>query len=123
MLRAGLQPVGIAGGFASVATLPSSATVLASLARPRRTPNVEFRDLTESVYEVRRLAMERLVADARSLKADGVLGIDLAIEDEEHGQLHLTRSVHVVATAVRRTRRAPALDPLPLVGLSDGVRG
>jgi uncharacterized protein YbjQ (UPF0145 family) len=124
MLRAGLEPAGIAGSFASVATSPSRATVAASLPwRKRTTPNVELEDLTTSVYEARRLAMERLASDARALKADGILGIVIELEDEEHGSLHLTRTVHVLASAVRRTQRAPALDPMPLLELSDGARG
>jgi uncharacterized protein YbjQ (UPF0145 family) len=124
MLRAGLEPAGIAGAFARVETLPSRATVAASLPwRGRTTANVELEDLTTSVYEARRLAMERLASDARALKADGILGIDLELEDEEHGNLHLTRTVHVLASAVRRTRRAPALDPMALVDLSEGARG
>jgi uncharacterized protein YbjQ (UPF0145 family) len=124
MLRAGLQPAGIAGGFASVATTPSRATVLASLARPRRSPNVELEDLTESVYEVRRLAMERLVADARALEADGLLGVDLKLEGEDlRSRLPgLTLSVHVLASAVRRTRAA-AVRPEPVLTLSDGRSG
>ena len=125
MLRAGLRPVGIAGGFAAVETLPSTATVFASLARPRRTPNVELPDLTESVYEVRRLAMERLVADARSLEADGLLGVDLKLEGDDVGRSRLpgrTVSVHVLASAVRRTRAA-VVGPEPVLTVSDGGSG
>jgi uncharacterized protein YbjQ (UPF0145 family) len=126
MLRAGLEPVGIAGAFACVETMPSTATVLATAARRRSTPNVELEDLTESVYEVRRLAMERLVADARSLKADGLLGVELKLEGAEHGQRSpmsaLTLSVHVLASAVRRAGTA-AVMPDPVFKLSDGARG
>ena len=122
MLRAGLEPAGIAGAFASVETLPSRATVAASLGRRRSTPNVELEDLTESVYEVRRLAMERLAADARGLKAGGLLGVDLKLEDADRGRLRHTLSVHVLASAVRRARRT-TLEPEPVLTLSDGARG
>jgi uncharacterized protein YbjQ (UPF0145 family) len=118
MLRAGLEPVGIAGAFASVETLPSRAT----MSRRRTTPNVELEDLTESVYEARRLAMERLRADARAIKADGVVGVDLDLEEAHHGRLRMTMTVHVLASAVRRVRRA-ADRPELLLKLSDGARG
>jgi uncharacterized protein YbjQ (UPF0145 family) len=125
MLRAGVQPAGIAGGFANIETRPSKATVVASVARRRATPNVELEDLTRSVYEARRLAMDRLVADARELKADGVLGVDLQLEGAETDEARipaLTLSVHVFASAVRRTGAAGA-GPEPVVALTDGARG
>jgi uncharacterized protein YbjQ (UPF0145 family) len=121
-LRAGLQPVGIAGGFACVETMPSTASVMASLGRRRRTPNVELEDLTESVYEVRRLAMERLVADARALNADGLVGVELKLESDQGRRSRLpglTLSVHVLASAFRRTRPA-VVAPEPVLSLSDG---
>lgn len=108
MLRAGVEPAGIAGGFASVQT---------PLTRAVGRPNMELEELTASVYEVRRLAMERLTADARSLKADGVLGVELDVEHEQRAY-----TVHVLASAVRRTRSAPT-GPEPVLALADGGRG
>ena len=123
MLRAGVHPAGIAGGFASVETTLSSATLAA---RSPGAPNAELQDVTETMYEVRRLAMERLVADARGLGADGVVGVDLQLE---HGHREpgprmpsMALAVHVLASAVRRVRPAP-LDPRPVVSLADGAHG
>jgi uncharacterized protein YbjQ (UPF0145 family) len=125
MLRAGMEPAGIAGGFANIETRPSKATVVASVARRRTTPNVELEDLTRSVYEARRLAMDRLVAEARELKADGLLGVDLQMEGAEADTARipaLALSVHVFASAVRRTGTA-GVAPQPVVALTDGPRG
>jgi uncharacterized protein YbjQ (UPF0145 family) len=122
MLRAGIEPAGIAGAFARVETLPSKSTVVTSLTRRGRTPNVELEDLTESVYEVRRLAIERLVADARALEADGLVGVDMKLEGADVARSRLpglTLSVHVLASAVRRTRSA-VVRPEPVLALSDG---
>jgi uncharacterized protein YbjQ (UPF0145 family) len=124
MLRAGVEPVGIAGGFASVETSPSAATVAAS-AGSGLGANVELDDLTASVYEVRRLAMERLVADARGLKPDGLLGVDLdleGIEPRRSGLPKLRLTVHVLASAVRR-RHASASSPSAVVGLAERAGG
>ncbi len=118
MVRAGVEPAGIAGAFASVETLPSRAT----MSRRRTTPNVELEDLTRSVYEARSLAMERLQVDARALKADGLVGVNLELEEAHHGRLKMTMTVHVLASAVRRTRRA-SLAPAPVVELSGDARG
>ena len=123
MLRAGVQPAGIAGGFASVETLLGRGTLSGSVSMA----NVELEELTRSVYEVRRLAMERLRADARGLGADGLLGIDLKLRQRhsEPGQLRrpaLTLDVHVLASAVRRARAA-AVAPEPVLALTDGERG
>lgn len=122
MLRAGVEPVGIAGGFASVETQPSSETIAASVG----TPNVELEDLTASVYEVRRLAMQRLVAEARGLRPDGLLGVDLDLEGIEPRRSRLPRltlTVHVLATAVRRAGSAAAASPSAVVGLAERTHG
>lgn len=125
MLQSGLQPAGIAGGFACVQTIPGSATVSASYRRWRSArPNVELEDLTAAVYEVRRLAMERLVADARTLQAAGLLGIELNVEaaDSEHSRVpNVLLSLHVLASAVRRAGGAGAR-PATVVAMSERAR-
>lgn len=101
MLKAGMEPVGIAGAYACVDTFAS----LPTRTTGRwwwRVPNVELEDLTKSVYEVRRLALERLRADARALHATGLLGIDLVHEQRSSGDLPgLEITAHVLASAVR----------------------
>jgi len=107
MLQAGMEPVGIAGAFACVDTYASLPTRVTG----RwwwRAPNVEFEDLTKSVYEVRRLALERLRSDARALDATGLLDIDLVHEQRSSGDLPgLEITAHVLASAVRVTSPKP----------------
>jgi uncharacterized protein YbjQ (UPF0145 family) len=101
LLRAGIEPAGIAGAFASVETTRSTATRLARLG-----PNVELSDLTTAVYEARRLAMDRLMSDARRLKADGLLNVDLThLHDAGGRQPGVRTTAHLLATAIRRPSR------------------
>lgn len=106
MLTAGVEPAGVAGGFASVQTIPSRTTGRILRGGPRWS-SFELEDLTGAVYEVRRLALSRLVADARGFDAHGVLGVDLAVEHAGSGRSRSspwTVTVHVIASAVRRVR-------------------
>lgn len=124
MLRAGVEPAGVAGGFASVETMPGKTTIAALLGR-RLSKNVELEDLTEAMYEARRLALDRLHQDAGRLGADGLLGIRLDLEHDEPSRMavrHLSVTVHVLATAVRRVNRPPA-SPSAVVALSGRGRG
>ena len=123
MLDVGVEPVGVASAMAEVQTTVSRET--AGLMRRRQPRNCELQDLTTSVYEARRLAIRRLAADARALGATGVLGLELAFE--QHGSMRRTLipwtlSVHVLATAIRRSaRRRLTVAPAVLLGaLSDG---
>ena len=112
LLRAGIEPVGIAGGYAYVETRPGSATALTAMGMA----NAELPDLTRAVYEARHLAMRRLVADARGLKAGGVIGIDLHDRHERGpGRLPaLHVEVHLLGNAVRR-RSWTGVEPDPVV--------
>jgi uncharacterized protein YbjQ (UPF0145 family) len=117
LARMGLEPAGIAGAYARVETWAGSGDVEA-MRRPWQSANVELRDLTEGVYEARRLAVRRLEAEARELGATGVLGVDMRDEDGDRGMWPALRvTIHVLASAVRRRgggeRRvaaAPVLD-------------
>src|SRR5689334_20061250 len=101
---AGVDPVGLAGAFASVTVSPSQATRRA-LIPWRRAPNQELEDLTIGVYEARRLAMERLRHDAAGYGADGVLGVALSDSLGERRAMAVT--VHVFGTAVRARVSGP----------------
>jgi uncharacterized protein YbjQ (UPF0145 family) len=122
LLRAGVEPAGIAGAFASVETWAGLSTI-STAARRWSGPNVEFPDLTKSFYEARRLAFERLIADAKGLNADGLLGIDMVHQEHSRGRLPgLHIAVHLLATAIRRTAPASA-EPKPVVALGGAPRG
>ena len=64
---AGIEIAGIAAAFASVQVSAGNATPTVNVPW-RRAGNRELEDLTIGVYEARRLAIERLLADARGLR-------------------------------------------------------
>jgi uncharacterized protein YbjQ (UPF0145 family) len=122
LLRAGVEPAGIAGAFASVETRASLSTISTGM-RSWGTPNVEFPDLTKSFYEARRLAFERLIADAQRLEADGLLGIDMVHQERSGGRLpSLHIDVHLLATAIKR-RDPTGAAPKPVLALGGAPRG
>jgi uncharacterized protein YbjQ (UPF0145 family) len=116
--RAGIDVVGIVGAFSSVSAVTSSSTVYAANRWRSRSVNQEFEDLTTCVYEARRLAMQRLAADAKGVGAGGVIGVDISdsLSQREGGVVRMTISVHALGTAVRRRAGVPAA-PRPVVGL------
>lgn len=105
--QAGVDVVGIAGSYSSVQVTPGSATRRALAGRLSRVGNQELEDLTVGVYEARRLAVQRLAADAKALEATGVIGADLSHSlNRHHVTLRRTTiNVHLLATAVRRSHR------------------
>jgi uncharacterized protein YbjQ (UPF0145 family) len=125
LLRAGVEPVGIAGGFARLEVLPTDETIRLSRMRGSLAPNRELEDLTGSIYEARRLALRRLASDGGRLKATGLIGIDLEVEragDSGHRLPGVVFTVHVLATAIRRPARRP-LTVKAVVGLSGPTGG
>ena len=122
LLQAGVEPVGVAGSFASVQTTVSFSSQRLGTGMGRWAPNTELEDLTKSAYEARRLALERLRADARGLNAGGLIAIDM-----EHGQRTgrglpgIEITVHLLATALRK-RAESGLEPKPVMRLR-GQRG
>ena len=125
LLQAGVEPVGIAGGFARLEVLPSDETITLSRMRGSLAPNRELEDLTRSMYEARRLALRRLAADGGRLKATGLIGIDLEVEragDSRHRLPGVVFTVHMLASAIRRpaSRR---LAVQPVVGVSGPAGG
>jgi uncharacterized protein YbjQ (UPF0145 family) len=116
--RAGIDVVGIAGAFSSVSAVASSTTLSAAGRWRLRSVNQEFEDLTTCVYEARRLAMQRLTADAKALGAGGVIGVDISdsLGQREGGAVDMTISVHALGTAVRRRAGVPTT-PRPVIGL------
>jgi uncharacterized protein YbjQ (UPF0145 family) len=113
---AGVHVVGVVGSTSSVSVTPGAATLQTFRGQGS---NSELSDLTEGVYEARRLALDRLRGDARRVKADGVIGADLAGSMTHHEGFnhHLAVTVLLLGTAIRgRVTRAPA--PSPVLDLS-----
>jgi uncharacterized protein YbjQ (UPF0145 family) len=75
--------------------------------------------LAESLYEMRRLALDRVRRDARGLGADGLLGVRLDLDHDAPSRTtrRLSVTIHVLASAVRRVRRS-ALAPATVVSLA-----
>lgn len=123
LLEAGVEPVGIAGAFASVRTSVSLSSRRLTTGGRRWAPNTELEDLTKSAYEVRRLALDRLAADAKGLHASGLIGIDMQHQEHTDGRLAAGEiTVHVLATAVR-TRAEAKLGTRPIMRLGAPRRG
>ncbi|HEY5196978.1 MAG TPA: heavy metal-binding domain-containing protein [Solirubrobacteraceae bacterium] len=112
-LRAcGADPVGLVGGCASVAAVPSSATTRALRRRRRRRPSQELDEFSFAFGETRRRAVARLRTEAAGSGARGVIGIEL--DDLEAfrgggGDYHVV--LHLLGTAVRRP---PAVEREPV---------
>lgn len=114
LVEAGVEPVGIAGATANVHVKLSPETAWALRNNWRWARNRPLDDLTEGLYEARRLALERLRADAGRLGATGVLGADLSHRSERVGsQFHVT--LHLLATAIRVRDRAARVGAAPVV--------
>ena len=102
--QAGVEVVGVAGSYSSVQVTPGSVTRRVLARGLTRARSQELEDLTVGVYEARRLAVERLRADAKALNATGVIGADISRSLDEHhiSAQRTTVNVHLLATAVRR---------------------
>lgn len=119
LVKAGVEPVGVAGAFASVQTTVSVSSLRLGLGIGRWAPNAELEDLTKSAYEARRLALERLRADARGLDAMGLIGIDMEHQERRGRDLPgVEITVHLLANALRK--QAPSgLEANPILHLRD----
>ena len=123
--RAGVEPLGVAGGDANVETWVGGETMdLMSGRKVLRAAELE--DLTAGVYDARRLATRRLEAEGRALGADGLIGLQMAVEHRTRKEAltishHLT--VHLLATAVRRRHGHRGAGPAPVVDVSGGLDG
>jgi uncharacterized protein YbjQ (UPF0145 family) len=114
--RVGVELVGVVGSCSSVDVAPGAATRSALAGRWTGVGNVELRDLSEGVYEARRLAVQRLASEARALGASGVIGVDLArwLTDPEATRSDSGITVHLLGTAMRG-RPTTGLDPTPVL--------
>jgi uncharacterized protein YbjQ (UPF0145 family) len=116
--RAGVQVLGVVGSCSSVEVQLGTASRSALGGRWTGVGNVELRDLSDGVYEARRLAVERLCSEARGLKASGVISVDLGrwLADPDAASSHSGVTVHLLGTAIRG-RPTAGVDALPIVRL------
>jgi uncharacterized protein YbjQ (UPF0145 family) len=86
---AGYEPVGLVAGncvWAHIANLVSSQLLTGMARMGVLKNNQELTDVTDAIYEAREIAMTRLEKEARDLRADGILGIELETEFLSAGQ-------------------------------------
>ncbi len=119
LLRAGgVEVCGIAGACSAVEVSAGLSTRRALAGRLTGVGNQELSDLTEGVYEARRLAIGRLRRDAARLGATGVIGValPLSLEDDDP---EMGVTIHLLGTAVRGRPRA-RVDPKVVLSVGDG---
>lgn len=115
--RSGVSILGVVGGYSGVGLATSAATRSALAGRWTGVGNTELADLSEAVYEARRLAVSRLRSEAVALRASGVIGVDLArsLGDPAGTRHHMGTTAHLLGTAVRG--RPERVDPAPVLRL------
>ena len=94
LLRTGNRPVGMVMG--SCVYHVAHRGMLKSVAQAGR--NVELANFTQALYDARELAMERMQAEAQTLSAEGIVGVDL--KESSHGWGSHTIEFFAVGTAI-----------------------
>jgi uncharacterized protein YbjQ (UPF0145 family) len=115
---AGVELAGVVGSCSSVEVAAGALTRSALAGRWAGVRNVELADLSQGVYEARRLAVGRLAAEARALGASGVIEVDLArwLADPAAAHADGGITVHLLGTALRG-RPATPVRATPLLRL------
>ena len=114
LMRTGSRPVGLVMG--------SCVYVVGMLGRTTTRftvgwRNVELDMFTRAMYDARELAMTRMQHEARSLEADGVVGVELA--EHAHGWGGRVVEFFSIGTAIVRDASSEALpSPTPVIDLS-----
>jgi uncharacterized protein YbjQ (UPF0145 family) len=110
---AGAEPVGLVGGCASVAALPSTETRRALRRRRRGRRSRELDEFTFAFGETRRRAIERLRREAGRLGAGGVIGIELDdLRAVRGGGGDYQVVLHLLGMAIGRRDRTATVEPI-----------
>ncbi|MGZ3629039.1 MAG: heavy metal-binding domain-containing protein, partial [Ktedonobacteraceae bacterium] len=81
LLKAGYRPVGmVMGNCVYHVAHQSFGQVMRQIGQ-----NVEYANFTQAIYDARELAMERMQAEAASLGAQGVVGVNIAEDSRDWG--------------------------------------
>jgi uncharacterized protein YbjQ (UPF0145 family) len=78
--------------------------------------NVEMENFTQALYDARELAMERMQHEARKLKAEGIVGVN--IKEASHGWGSHVIEYFAVGTAIVTRAPSPSETPGAVPGLS-----
>ena len=113
LLRSGHRPLGLVMG--SCVYHVAHRGMLQSLGQMGR--NVELPNFTQALYDARELAMERMQAEAESLEAEGIVGVQL--HERSHGWGSHIIEFFAIGTAIIPIEGAPGIDsPTPVLDLS-----
>ena len=117
LLRTGARPVGLVMG-SCVYNVGYSYGGYPGSRIPGWWRNVELTGYTQAMYDARELAMGRMQHEAESLKAHGVVGVELS--EHLHGWGGKVIEFFAVGTAIVRVRLAESLpSPTPVLDLND----
>ena len=80
--------------------------------------NVELENFTQALYDARELAMERMQTEAETLKAEGIVGVQL--QEHNHGWDSHVIEFFAVGTAIIPTRADHEIaTPQMMISLND----
>jgi len=82
--------------------------------------NVEMGNFTQSLYEARELAMERMQAEASHLKAEGIVGTN--VQQRSHGwESHVIEFFAVGTAVVTKEGATPSAEPTLTLSVNDAA--
>jgi uncharacterized protein YbjQ (UPF0145 family) len=114
LLRTGHRPVGMVMG--NCVYHVGRRGPLRTLSQTGR--NVELPNFTQSLYNARELAMQRMQTEAQELNADGIVGVDLT--ERSHGWGSHVIEFFAIGTAIVPTDTPSQLEPpVPVLDLND----
>jgi uncharacterized protein YbjQ (UPF0145 family) len=128
LLRAGIEPVGLAGWhsvFFTETSLIGGALVQSIAGRGFR--NFELAELTQAIYAAREQVMAQMAAQAQGFGAAGIVGVQLehklvrasstqAGRNKGHNEMIL--HFNAFGTAIKRTGAATSSPPTPVIDLA-----
>ena len=110
--QAGYRPVGLVSGNCSYFCYPRF--------MPLGWKNQERKDYTEAMYEARELAVGRMEAAARDVRADGVIGADIAVKFERPQSTNLPDAIYhftATGTAICRAKAPESMGGLNIMSV------
>jgi uncharacterized protein YbjQ (UPF0145 family) len=114
LLRTGHRPVGMVMG--NCVYHVGRRGPLRTLAQSGR--NVELPNYTQSLYNARELAMQRMQTEAQELKAEGIVGVSLS--ERSHGWGSHVIEFFAIGTAIIPSEERGEIEPpIPVLDLND----
>jgi uncharacterized protein YbjQ (UPF0145 family) len=114
LLRTGHRPVGmVMGSCVYHVGRRSPGKTIAQAGR-----NIELPNYTQSLYDARELAMQRMQTEAQAVQAEGIVGVSLS--EKSHGWGSHVIEFFALGTAIVRSSDATRIDPpTPVLDLND----